>query len=112
MCVDVVDLIYVNKLDSSKREHRHALSDMLFCAFFDYKNKTLQMRFEVKNHGTSHMFCAFLGGIDSKGSNPFAPSYIYSGQQATQAMPVEERTTKKAKSGPMKTAKSVEMSKK
>ena len=61
------------------------------------------------------MCCVFLGtlgGIDSKSSNPFAPNYIYSGQQATQAMTVEERTTKKANSGPTKTAKSVGMSKK
>jgi hypothetical protein len=63
------------------------------------------VRFEVKNHGTSHMFCAFLGGIDSKGSNPFTPSYIYAGQQATQAMPLEERTGDKAKSGPTKQPK-------
>jgi hypothetical protein len=37
VCVDVVYLIYVNTLDSSKREHRHALSDMLFCAFWSKK---------------------------------------------------------------------------
>jgi hypothetical protein len=34
-------LIYVHTLDSSKRENRHALSDMLFCVFLDYNNKTL-----------------------------------------------------------------------
>ena len=101
-------LIYVNTLDSSKREHTHALSDMLFCTFLDYNNKTpcwyglvrfttfRRVHFGVWNHGTSHAFCAYLGAL----------------RGATQATAVEERTTKKAKSGPTKTAKSVGMSKK
>jgi hypothetical protein len=34
---------YVLTLDSFKREHRHALLDVLFCVFLDYNNKTLHV---------------------------------------------------------------------